>query len=71
MAASDAVATFLAQNQLKWDTHHLARVRPETLHEYRRQIQKFVSWYRGRKNYWMYFWQLDMLIVTFKMMHRP
>ena len=48
------------------DPHQLARVRPDTLKNYRRYLSAFVCWYVERGLQWRYIPDLDALLVEYK-----
>ena len=66
MQHADSLASFLCSHELQWDPHHMSRLTPKVLIEYKRQLKRFTQWYSGSGRSWHTFWQLDMLLVAYK-----
>ena len=66
MQHADSLASFLCSHELQWDPHHMSRLTPKVLMEYKRQLKRFTQWYTGSGRNWHTFWQFDMLLVNFQ-----
>ena len=66
MQRAASVESFLCSHELQWDPHHMSRLTPKVLMEYKRQLRRFTQWYSGSNRAWHTFWQLDLLLVAYK-----